>query len=492
MASHPKSAPTERSGHPAKVQDGYSSECNEHSRRGHQVGQGCVLRRGGGIGPLGGLLGSSGRVFSRCHKSKGHKISPLRLRRGNFRISGPTFRALDRPQDVHSPGKGNRCLPEDVWYKHLPVPRRLARRRRDPPVSSQLQGHGQHDNSESGLPHQRGKVRLDADPVPNVPGLGSRSCPDDGVSVRGPNRSSETPDPTDHEVPGKPGETMEVSLRYLASMIQLVPKARRHIRPLQYFIQERWDLSMPDSHLVTRNSKAREELPWWLHTPNLTSGVPFSDPDPELTVVTDASSFGWGGHLGDLTASGTWPAQWQSKHINWLELQAVWLTLKHFQSQVSGTAVEILSDNSTTVSYINKQGGTHSLSLCKLALDLWDWCDLHQITPTAVHLAGVDNVLADALSRGNYCPTEWSLHRPTFMSLWQVWDRPFVDMFATARNSQLPVYYSLGVDHQASGTNALTMNWDLIFRYAYPPTSLLDYSLHFSWTDPDVEFGQTL
>ena len=58
------------------------------------------------------------------------------------------------------------------------------------------------------------------------------------------------------------------------------------------------------------------------------------------------------------------------------------------------------------------------------------------------------------------------------MSLWQVWDRPFVDMFATARNSQLPVYYSLGVDHQASGTNALTMNWDLIFGYAYPPTAL--------------------
>ena len=125
------------------------------------------------------------------------------------------------------------------------------------------------------------------------------------------------------------------------------------------------------------------------------------------------------------------------------------------------------------MSYINKQGGTHSLSLCKLALALWDWCDLHQITPTAVHLAEVDNVLADALSRGNYCPTEWSLHRPPFMSLWQVWDRPFVDMFATARHSQLPVYYSLRVDHQASGMNALTMNWDLIFGYAFPLTALI-------------------
>ena len=30
---------------------------------------------------------------------------------------------------------------------------------------------------------------------------------------------------------------------------------------------------MPDSHLVTLNSEAREELHWWLHTPNLTFGV---------------------------------------------------------------------------------------------------------------------------------------------------------------------------------------------------------------------------
>ena len=120
--------------------------------------------------------------------------------------------------------------------------------------------------------------------------------------------------------------------------------------------------------------------------------------------------------------------------------------------------VEVLSDNMTTVSCINKQGGTHSLLLCRLALDLWDWCDHHQITISAVHLAGESNILADALSRGNYCPTEWTLHRPTFMSLWQVWDQPFVDMFASAQNAQLLVYYCLGSDPQASGSNALAIN----------------------------------
>ena len=273
--------------------------------------------------------------------------------------------------------------------------------------------------------------------------------------------------------PASPARLWRSLFGHLASMIQLVPGARRHIRPLQYFVQERWDMSMPESTPVFLTPAARETLQWWLHTPNLMSGVPFSDPVPEMTIVTDASSYGWGGHLGDQTASGTWQPQEKSRHINWLELQAVWLTLQHFLPQLGGTVVEVLSDNMTTVSYINKQGGTHSLLLCRLALDLWEWCDEHRIVISAVHLAGESNILADALSRGNYCPTEWTLNRLTFESLWQVWERPFVDMFASAKNAQLPVYYCLGADPQASGSNGLTMNWDMVHGYAFPPIALI-------------------
>ena len=235
--------------------------------------------------------------------------------------------------------------------------------------------------------------------------------------------------------PASPARLWRLLFGHLASMIQLVPGARRHIRPLQYFVQERWDMSMPEFTPVFLIPAARETLQWWLHTPNLMSGVPFSDPVPEMTIVTDASSYGCGGHLGDQTASGTWQLQWKSRHINWLELQAVLLTLQHFLPQLRGTVMEVLSDNMTTVSYINKQGGTHSLSLCRLALDLWEWCDEHRIVISAVHLAGESNVLADALSRGIYLPTEWTLHRLTYESLWQVWERPFVDMFASAKNA---------------------------------------------------------
>lgn len=58
-----------------------------------------------------------------------------------------------------------------------------------------------------------------------------------------------------------------------------------------------------------------------------------------------------------------------------------------------------MSDNTTTVCYINHQGRMVSRSLCKLALQLWNFCLENNITPTATHVPGVNNSLADALSQ---------------------------------------------------------------------------------------------
>ena len=66
-----------------------------------------------------------------------------------------------------------------------------------------------------------------------------------------------------------------------------------------------------------------------------------------------------------------WSAAWAKRHINWLEPKVVWLTIEHFLPQLAGVAVNVLSDNSTTVAYINKERDTQSPSLCRLALQVW-------------------------------------------------------------------------------------------------------------------------
>ena len=53
-----------------------------------------------------------------------------------------------------------------------------------------------------------------------------------------------------------------------------------------------------------------------------------------MQVFTDVSSEGWGTHLEDFTASGSWSVPKSRLHRNFLELKAVLLALKGFQHVV--------------------------------------------------------------------------------------------------------------------------------------------------------------
>ena len=55
-------------------------------------------------------------------------------------------------------------------------------------------------------------------------------------------------------------------------------------------------------------------------------------------------------------------------HINVLELKVVSLALQRFKDQCQNQTVLVATDNSTVVTYINKQGGTPSAEMCGL---LW-------------------------------------------------------------------------------------------------------------------------
>ena len=66
-----------------------------------------------------------------------------------------------------------------------------------------------------------------------------------------------------------------------------------------------------------------------------------------LQVFTDASSEGWGAHLGDFTASGSWSVAESRLHINFLELKAVLLALIRFQHVLQGQIVLVATDNTT-------------------------------------------------------------------------------------------------------------------------------------------------
>ena len=78
---------------------------------------------------------------------------------------------------------------------------------------------------------------------------------------------------------------------------------------------------------------------------------------------------------------------------------------------LQGHQVMIAMDNSTVVSYIKKQGGTHSPTFLRLTVELLLWLEAQNIIVQARHIPGCLNVIADHLSHPNQpIPTEWSLH----------------------------------------------------------------------------------
>ena len=100
-------------------------------------------------------------------------------------------------------------------------------------------------------------------------------------------------------------------------------------------------------------------LLWWLKEDHVFTGQ-ITPIKPALQISTDASIEGWGAHLNEHTAGGTGSLPGSKMHINYLELKAVFLALKEFQDLCSNKIVLVATDNTTVVSYINKEGGMRS------------------------------------------------------------------------------------------------------------------------------------
>ena len=61
-------------------------------------------------------------------------------------------------------------------------------------------------------------------------------------------------------------------------------------------------------------------------------------------------------------------------HINMLEMMAIRFALENPITFIHHSCVMISTDNTIVVSYINRQGGTHSPNLCIAVWKILSWC----------------------------------------------------------------------------------------------------------------------
>ena len=152
---------------------------------------------------------------------------------------------------------------------------------------------------------------------------------------------------------------------------------------------------------------------------------------------------------------------------------AVLRAVMHFQESLKGLSLLVRSDNLVTVSYINHQGGIRSQSLNSVARDLFQWAELSLISLRAVHIKGVDNVVADSLSRFFPSFQEMQLTRVIFQAICRRFGRPWVDLFASPHNAQLRRFCARTSHPGAWGVDALSIQWPCRLLYAFPPVPLI-------------------
>ena len=83
-------------------------------------------------------------------------------------------------------------------------------------------------------------------------------------------------------------------------------------------------------------------------------------------------------------------------------------------------------------------------------------------------------MVADQLSRPHMIlHTEWTLPFHVLERVWNVWEKPMLDLFATQFNHRLPIYVSPVPDPRAWAIDALSISWQGLHAYAYPPMPIL-------------------
>ena len=265
-------------------------------------------------------------------------------------------------------------------------------------------------------------------------------------------------------------------LGIMSSATDAITLGRLHLRPLQFYLLAHWK---PASRILSslvpvKHDVIDHHLRWWLDRECTRAGMILDIPEAQVTLFTDASGSGWGAHVNQFQASGVWSPREAILHINALEVLAVRNSLTAFRTQLAGLTVQLMSDNASVVSYLSKQGGTVSMNLYSLAREVLLLArDLH-IFLLVKHIPGDRNALADLLSRKDkVIHTEWTLVQSVVDTIFNIWDKPNVDLFATRLNNRLPVFVSPMADPLAVDVDAMSITWRGMYAYVFPPFVML-------------------
>lgn len=272
-----------------------------------------------------------------------------------------------------------------------------------------------------------------------------------------------------------PLRTVAAFIGQAMSLTPAVFPARLHLQHLMQVQNQTLAMKKTWKSMTSLSSDAKTELEWWINHLQDWNGKSFVPQPSDLDLYTDSSDLHWGIVHDSNTLSGSWTETETTQHINVKELLVVEHAL-HLP-EVQGKTANIICDNTTTISYLNRFGGTKSPQLREVAIRIWQFC---LDTGTRIRTTYVPSTLnpADAPSRKMNTQLEWGISHDFFQTLNQKWGPHSIDLFASHINNKLPIFYSWKPHPQAASYDALSRSWtDLGNLYLCPPWNLISTAL---------------
>ena len=201
----------------------------------------------------------------------------------------------------------------------------------------------------------------------------------------------------------------KLSRKQLQSIIGSLSFVCRAIAPGRPFLRRLINLTLglkQSWHRVRVSAGAREDLSMWKTFLASCNGVAmfpvqFWLMNSDIQLFTDASGgVGFGGYFEGSWFQGRWPERIlaSSPSIAWMEFFPILVAVHVWGPRLSGKKVTFRSDNSAVVAIINKQTSPCS-SIMRLVRFFVLQCLNFNVCFRAVHIPGVENDIADSLSR---------------------------------------------------------------------------------------------
>ena len=192
----------------------------------------------------------------------------------------------------------------------------------------------------------------------------------------------------------------------LKSLIGKLSFVAKVVRPGRLFLRRLIDLSKTvkkGHHHISLNAQAKADIAWWyqfLPSWSRSSLIPQSKQilASDLKLFSDASDLGFGAIYGSAWIQGDWSSWSREISINYRELFAILAAAETWGQDWKGKRIVFVTDNEP-ITKIWDKGSTPSPDIMSLIRPLFLAAARGGYSVSLKHIAGVNNPVADALSR---------------------------------------------------------------------------------------------